>query len=412
MLKIGFDDFRTETAPLANAGLSQGSPLSPILFAFFNADLVDQPVTIHGGASAFIDDYFRWRVGRSAEENLANIQSEDILRIETWARQTGPCFVVKKTELIHLARKRGDRLQGQIVVNGMRHAGRRLRVNRMRNSLIRVLSAFLPETFPEHLGGDSFEDIETQFDLVAEIENLHRENQSLMQRLEIAEKTANAARMAQLIGEESLRRQNELLQESRRNAETVVEVMRKVFRGLEDWTKRHFNQVFHAAQSTKNASLDAALLSYNNSALTIQVIQAAISEQIHHGIFSRYMVGLPGRFYDEIFYEVDTKVSRAFPPHVWQHWRASTSLAGASLAGEALGEICDQITQNIDELFGLYTLTNTKERKHQLKDLLLECARFKLRPERSSICILFPLELPGDTFPRRTNAGFDRGILY
>lgn len=57
---IGFDDFRTEISPLANAGLPQGSPLSPILFAFFNSDLVDQRVTYHGGASAFIDDYFRW----------------------------------------------------------------------------------------------------------------------------------------------------------------------------------------------------------------------------------------------------------------------------------------------------------------------------------------------------------------
>ena len=79
---IGFDDFRTEVMPLLNAGLAQGSPLSPILFDFFNSDLVDEPVTFHGGASAFIDDYFRWRVGRSAEENLAKIQSEDIPRIE------------------------------------------------------------------------------------------------------------------------------------------------------------------------------------------------------------------------------------------------------------------------------------------------------------------------------------------
>ncbi|CEJ62846.1 Putative Reverse transcriptase [Penicillium brasilianum] len=115
---IGFDDFRTETAPLANAGLAQGSPLSPILFAFFNADLVDQPVTFYGGASAFIDDYFRWRVGRSAEENLAKLQSEDIPRIEAWARRTGSAFAAEKTELIHLTRRRGNHLQGQIVVNG------------------------------------------------------------------------------------------------------------------------------------------------------------------------------------------------------------------------------------------------------------------------------------------------------
>ncbi|OGE46890.1 hypothetical protein PENARI_c093G11063, partial [Penicillium arizonense] len=115
---IGFDDFRTEATPLANAGLAQGSPLSPILFTFFNSDLVDQPVDSHGGASAFIDDYFRWRAGRTAEENLAKIQSEDIPRIEAWARRTGSCFAAEKTELIHITRKRREQLQGQVVMNG------------------------------------------------------------------------------------------------------------------------------------------------------------------------------------------------------------------------------------------------------------------------------------------------------
>lgn len=56
---IGFNNFHTEMSLLANAGLAQMSPLSPILFAFFNSDLVDQRVTFHGGISAFIDDYFR-----------------------------------------------------------------------------------------------------------------------------------------------------------------------------------------------------------------------------------------------------------------------------------------------------------------------------------------------------------------
>ena len=112
---IGFDDFRTEMTPLANAGLAQGSP---ILIAFFNPNLVDEPVTIHGGASAFIDDYFRWRVGRSAEENQAKIQSEDIPRTEAWAHRTGSRFAAEKTELIHLTRKKGEQLQGQMVMNG------------------------------------------------------------------------------------------------------------------------------------------------------------------------------------------------------------------------------------------------------------------------------------------------------
>jgi hypothetical protein len=78
LANIKFDDFETSVAPLENAGLAQGSPLSPILFAFFNSDLVDQPVDTRGGASAYIDDYFRWRVGPSAEENIRKIQEEDI----------------------------------------------------------------------------------------------------------------------------------------------------------------------------------------------------------------------------------------------------------------------------------------------------------------------------------------------
>ncbi|KAI2867039.1 hypothetical protein CBS11852_11467 [Aspergillus niger] len=115
--RIGFDDYCSEVIPLGNAGLAQGSPLSPILFAFFNSDLVDQPVNFHGGASAFIDDYFRWRVGRSAEENLAKLQSEDIPRIEAWARKTGSSFAAEKTELIHITRKRREQCRGQITIN-------------------------------------------------------------------------------------------------------------------------------------------------------------------------------------------------------------------------------------------------------------------------------------------------------
>jgi hypothetical protein len=115
---IIFDDYRAEVMPLDLVGLAQGSPLLPILFAFFNCALVDQLVGFHGGAFSFIDIYFRWRVSWSAEENLAKIHPENIPRIETWARRTGSCFAAEKTELIDITRKRKGQSQGQLVMNG------------------------------------------------------------------------------------------------------------------------------------------------------------------------------------------------------------------------------------------------------------------------------------------------------
>lgn len=57
-MSIGFNNFYTVIGPLLNTGLVQGLLLSPILFTFFNTNLVKQPVNIYRGASAFINDYF------------------------------------------------------------------------------------------------------------------------------------------------------------------------------------------------------------------------------------------------------------------------------------------------------------------------------------------------------------------
>jgi hypothetical protein len=54
---------------LPQAGFPQGSPLSPVLFLFFNADLVQSRINSKGCSLAFINGYSAWVVGLVAEAN-------------------------------------------------------------------------------------------------------------------------------------------------------------------------------------------------------------------------------------------------------------------------------------------------------------------------------------------------------
>lgn len=78
--------FETEAMDVAFPGLPQGSPLSPVLYIFFNADLVDTDVDNRKGAIGFVDDYTRWTIGNSVEENMAALQHEVVPRALQWAK--------------------------------------------------------------------------------------------------------------------------------------------------------------------------------------------------------------------------------------------------------------------------------------------------------------------------------------
>jgi hypothetical protein len=88
------------------SGIPQGSPFSPILFLFYNANLVDicnsldSPITSIG----FVDDVNILAFGKSTEETcrmLRDIHDRWLI----WGKMHGTSFVPEKYALVHFSRK-------------------------------------------------------------------------------------------------------------------------------------------------------------------------------------------------------------------------------------------------------------------------------------------------------------------
>jgi hypothetical protein len=102
---------------LEQAGLPQGSPLSPILFLFFNADLVQHRIDRNRGAIAFVDDYTAWVVGKTAAENMDRLNAI-VQQATGWEDRGGASFEGDKTAFIHFTRNSRQSADEPISVKG------------------------------------------------------------------------------------------------------------------------------------------------------------------------------------------------------------------------------------------------------------------------------------------------------
>jgi len=82
-----------------HTGIPQGSPLSPILYLFYNADLLEigDPESLITG---YIDDTSILVEGKNTEETCARLQ-ELHAKAEIWAKKHASVFAPQKYELIH-----------------------------------------------------------------------------------------------------------------------------------------------------------------------------------------------------------------------------------------------------------------------------------------------------------------------
>jgi hypothetical protein len=97
--------FESAVTPIEYAGIPQGCPLSPLLYVYYNADLVERKIDGNGGALGFVDDFNAWVVGADAEQNTKTIQDTIIPQAEQWASRSGATFEADKTSLIHFTRR-------------------------------------------------------------------------------------------------------------------------------------------------------------------------------------------------------------------------------------------------------------------------------------------------------------------
>jgi ribonuclease HI len=93
----------TQPRSLVDTGIPQGSPLSPILYLFYNADLVEDLDQGPTRCFGYIDDIDLIACGDSAEANCDTLRHA-FRQAKEWAKKHASVFEAKKFRIIHFER--------------------------------------------------------------------------------------------------------------------------------------------------------------------------------------------------------------------------------------------------------------------------------------------------------------------
>jgi hypothetical protein len=129
----------TSEVEMVKLGIPQGSPISPILYLFYNADLLDecQDISITTDPIGFVDDVNILTFSTSIERNCLNLEKV-YQKCLTWAEAHGSKFNAEKSVLIHFI---GKRRLGDKKLTAIKLEGTRIKPSKT----IRILGAFLDQ---------------------------------------------------------------------------------------------------------------------------------------------------------------------------------------------------------------------------------------------------------------------------